>query len=183
MSRQLKLSIVVGVALSLLFCCSGLVGRLSQGPLRLQLNLQAPSVAWLRSRMTEKLHGKDLQLRAGAEASCAIQGERLLIPIGTSCEFAITASANRTRQLALALPADGSGGDAVAIRLDQELDEQNPMSVEETLHRDGDPLTLDVYRSRAQGEARLILQDCALGKDFKLPGEGVTVGCTVMIEK
>jgi hypothetical protein len=182
MSRQTQLVILISVVLVVLCCCSGQVGRSPDGQIPLKLDMQAPSADWLRSRLNEKIHGSQLSLRTGAEAGCAIQGELILVPVETSCEFTIPSAANRTRQLTLVVPGDGSGGDSVTYQLSQVLDNNNPWSVEETLKRGDDPLALDVFRSQERAIALLILQECTLGKDFKSPEEGHVLVCKVAIK-
>jgi hypothetical protein len=176
MNRRIKLALLVGGVLALLFCCSGVAGRAPQGPFRLRLDLQAPAAAWLRGLLTEKLRARDLRLRGGAEAGCAIRGDRLLVPAGAVCEFAIPTSSRRTRQLALGL----FSGSTAAVQLDQELDGQKPMVIAETLKPGGERLTLDVYRSQEKREAQLTLQGCSL--DQAAPEqEGQPAQCAVKI--
>lgn len=126
------------------------------------LDLQAPSAEQLRSRLTRKLEGGELQLAAGGQDGCRREGNLLAVPEGITCVFSIPANPDRTRQARLAL---SGAGQSVGVELGQE----NALTVEETLERGQDPLELDVFRNADDQPAVLTFQDCAVVRPTDTP--------------
>lgn len=180
------LSIVIVAILFLLCCCSGVAARLPQEPLRLRLNLQAPSAEALRNRLTEKLRGKDVQLSGGAEEGCAVRSDSLVVPVGAVCRFSLPTSTTLNRQLVLSLNRSGSGGNAVAAQLAQQVQTKEVTSGE-TVRKGANPAALDVYRQQGGGAGRktatLTLRDCTVDQMPKGLEELQLKACTLDIGK
>lgn len=149
MSRRLLFLILLLVFLCLL--CSGSTLLSRRPPARGQVNLQAPSLEGLRSRLTVKIKGSDLALRSGE--GCAVQGERLLAPQGAACVFVIPASERSTRQLVLALRSPAT---SAALNLVQ----PKALSVDKTLAAGEGPYALDIYGNPDRPDARLTITGC-----------------------
>ncbi|HEX7974333.1 MAG TPA: hypothetical protein VF498_07985 [Anaerolineales bacterium] len=159
MSRRLLFLILAFSALVVLcLSCFGL-NRLAAPPLRLRLDLQAPSLDQIRNRLTVKIKGSELRLRQGD--GCSASGSQVVVPIHTTCEFGIPISASSTRQLVLLA---GASGGKVSLHLAQ----PKYLSLDQSLAGGDAPARLDIYRNPNRGEATFILTDCQPAKSASI---------------
>jgi hypothetical protein len=152
--------VLIAVVLVVLFVLS-LASSSDAVGLPLPIDVRAVSLESVRGRLTQRFTAAQITLISGDGAQCRLEPGRFVVAVGAACVYGLQAAEQRTRRLPLVL--QGAGG-AVAIRLEQE----NALSVEETLAAQQAAFNLDVFRHPEMQVARLTIFDC---RDVTAPEE------------
>ncbi len=149
-----KVFVIISVVLLLCLLAVGVTigGR---GGLLPTIDLQADWASWARNRLTTKLGSDELTLVAGQAAGCAVATNQLVVPQNTTCQWAIPASDQSTRQLQLQIRDANSAVTAI-------LEQPNALRLEATLTVSSTVNPFDIYRNQDGQGATLTLRDCQI---------------------
>lgn len=153
-----KVFVIISVVLLLCLLAVGMtMGARSRGGLLPTIDLQADWATWTRNRLTTKLRSDELTVVAGQAAGCAVATNQLLVPENITCQWAIPASTQSTRQLQLQVSDANSAVTA-------ELEQPNALRLEATLTISSTVTPFDIYRNADGQGATLTLRDCQISR-------------------